>query len=118
VLKVRVKVESDDNEEEESLDNDANEDKEEEEQPEEQPAQPVAQIEWLAYVAPRPDNILMDYNKSMFETLIPDKKVIRRINCWCYTNLLGRKQYRQMPDIWSVSSVLQQRTYRKALRKM
>jgi hypothetical protein len=31
--------------------------------------------------------ILMDYNKSMFETVIPGNKVIRPINCWCYTNL-------------------------------
>jgi hypothetical protein len=51
VLNVRVKFESDDNEEEESSDNDADEDKEEEEQP----AQPVARIEWPAYVVPRPD---------------------------------------------------------------
>jgi hypothetical protein len=84
VLKVRVKVESDTDKEEESLDNDADEDKEEEEQP---PAQPVAQIERPAYVAPRPDNILMDYNKSMFETVIPNNKVIRPINRLCYTNL-------------------------------
>jgi hypothetical protein len=83
VLKVRVKVESD-NKEEESSDNDADEDKEEEEQP---PAQPVAQIERPAFVAPRPNYILIDYNKSMFETVIPDNKVIRPINRWCYTNL-------------------------------
>jgi hypothetical protein len=84
VLKVRVKVESDDEEEEEeSSDDDADEDKEEEEQP----AQPVARIERPAYVAPRLDYILMDYDKSMFETLIPDNKVIRPINRWCYTNL-------------------------------
>jgi hypothetical protein len=83
VLKVRVKVGSGNNEEEESLDDDADEDKEEEEQP----GQPVARIEWPAYVAPRPDYILMDYNKSMFETVIPDNKVIRPINRWCYMNL-------------------------------
>jgi hypothetical protein len=47
---------------EESSDDDANEDEEEEEQP----AQPVAQIKWPAYVAPRLDYILMDYDKSMF----------------------------------------------------
>jgi hypothetical protein len=87
VLKVRVKVESDDNNEEESSDNDADEEEEEEEQPEQQPAQPVAQIKRPAYVAPRPDYILMDYNKSMFETLIPNNKVIRPINRQCYTNL-------------------------------
>jgi hypothetical protein len=38
-------------------------------------------------VAPRQDYILMDYVKSMFETVIPDNKVIRPINRWCYTNL-------------------------------
>jgi hypothetical protein len=83
VLKVRVKVESDNNKEEESSDDDANEDKEEEEQP----AQPVAQIERPAYVAPRPNYILMDYDKSMFETVIPNNKVIRPMNRRCYTNL-------------------------------
>jgi hypothetical protein len=87
VLKVRVKVESDNNKEEESSDDEADEDKEEEEKPEEQPAQPVARIEWPAYVAPRPNFILMDYDKSMFETVIPNSKVIRPINCRCYTNL-------------------------------
>jgi hypothetical protein len=87
VLKVRVKVESEDDKEEESLDDDADEDREEEEQPEQQPAQPVAQIERPAYVALRPNYILMDYDESMFETVIPDNKVIRPINCWCYTNL-------------------------------
>jgi hypothetical protein len=83
VLKVRVKVKSDNNEEEESSDDDADEDKEEEEQP----AQPVARIERPVYVVPRPDYILMDYDKSMFETVIPNNKVIRPINRWCYTNL-------------------------------
>jgi hypothetical protein len=29
----------------------------------------------------------MDYNESMFETVIPDNKVIRPINRRCYTNL-------------------------------
>jgi hypothetical protein len=97
VLKVRVKVESDDNKEEESSDNDANEEEEEEEQPEEQPAQPVAQIKRLVYVAPRPDYILMDDNESMFETVLPDNKVIRPINRWCYTNL--------NPVDWGESSI-------------
>jgi hypothetical protein len=87
VLKVRVKVRSDNDKEEESSVNDTNEDKEEEEQPEQQPAQPVAQIEQPEYVAPRPNYILMEYNKSMFETVIPDNKVIRPINCRCYTDL-------------------------------
>jgi hypothetical protein len=66
VLKVRVKVESDNKEEEESSDDDADGDKEKKEQP---PAQPVAQIERPAYVAPRPNCILMDYKESMFETV-------------------------------------------------
>jgi hypothetical protein len=83
VLKVRVKVKSDNGEEEESSDDDANEDKQEEEQP----AQPVARIERPVYVALRPNYILMDYNESMFETVIPNNKVIRLMNCWCYTNL-------------------------------
>jgi hypothetical protein len=96
IVKVRVKVESDNDEEVESSDNDANEDEEEEEQAaqpvveeeeEEQPAQPVAQIEQPVYVAPRLDYILMDYDKSMGEVVIPDNKVIRLVNCWCYTNL-------------------------------
>jgi hypothetical protein len=84
MLKVRVKVESDNDKEEESLDDDAEGDKEEKEQP---PAQPVGRIERPAYVAPRPNYILMDYDKSMFETVIPENKVIIPINCWCYTNL-------------------------------
>jgi hypothetical protein len=46
-----------------------------EEEEEEQPAQPVAQIEQTAYVAPRLDYILMDYNESMGEVVIPDNKV-------------------------------------------
>jgi hypothetical protein len=100
VLKVRVKVESDDNNEEESLEDDANEDKEEEEQP----VQPVAQIKRPAYVAPRPDYILMDYNKSMFETLIPNNKVIRPINRQCYTNL--------DPVDWGENSIDRCPTYR------
>jgi hypothetical protein len=75
------------NKEEESLDNDDN--KEEEEQV----AQPAAQVEWPAYVAPRPyvpprpDYILMDYDKSMGDVVIPDNKVIRPMNPWCYMNL-------------------------------
>jgi hypothetical protein len=66
VLKVRVKVESDNNkeEEEESSDNNADEDGEEKKHP----VQPAARIERPAYVAPRPDSILMDYNETMFET--------------------------------------------------
>jgi hypothetical protein len=38
-------------------------------------------------VAPRLDYILMDCDKSMFETVIPGNKVIRPINHWCFTNL-------------------------------
>jgi hypothetical protein len=96
IVKVRVKVKSDDDQEEESLDDDANEDEEEEEQAaqpvveqeeEEPPAKPVAQIEWPAYVVLRPDYILMDYDDSMREVVIPNNKVIRPVNCWCYTNL-------------------------------
>jgi hypothetical protein len=95
IVKVRVKVESDDDEEE-SSDDDADEEEEDEEQAaqpvveeeeEEQAAQPVVQIERLAYAAPRPDDILMDYDESMGEVVIPDNKVIRPVNRWCYTNL-------------------------------
>jgi hypothetical protein len=96
IVKVRVKVESDNDKEEESSDYDANEDEEEEEQAaqpvveeeeKEQPEQPVARVEQLAYVALRPDSILMDYGKSMGEVVIPGNKVIRPVNRWCYTNL-------------------------------
>jgi hypothetical protein len=80
IAKVRVTVKSD-NKEEESSDNDTNEEEEE------QAAQPVGQVERPAYVALRPDYILMDYNKSMGDVLIPDNKVIRPMNCRCYTNL-------------------------------
>jgi hypothetical protein len=79
---VLPKAESDnDKEEEESSDDDANEDGEEEKK---QPAQLVAQTEGPAYVAPRPNYILMDYDESMFETVIPNNKVIRPINCRCH----------------------------------
>jgi hypothetical protein len=81
-VKVRVKVESDDNKEEESSNDDDNEEEEEQ-----QVVQPVAQVEWPAYVEPRPDYILMDYNKSMGDVVIPDNKVIRPMNRWCYTKL-------------------------------
>jgi hypothetical protein len=82
IVKVRVKVESDNNKEEESSDDDA--DEEEEEQ---QAAQPVARVERPAYVAPRPDYILMDNDKSMGDVVIPNNKVIRPMNRWCYMNL-------------------------------
>jgi hypothetical protein len=29
----------------------------------------------------------MDYDKSMGDVVIPDNKVIRPMNCWCYTKL-------------------------------
>jgi hypothetical protein len=80
-VKVRVKVKSDNNKEEESSDDDDNEEEEQ------QVAQPVAQVERLLYVEPRPDYILMDYNKSMGDVVIPNNKVIRPMNCWCYTKL-------------------------------
>jgi hypothetical protein len=82
IVKVIVKVEFDDNKEEESLDDDDNEEEEEE-----QDVQPVAQVERPAYVEPRTDYILMEYNKSMGDVVIPDNKVIRPMNCQCYTNL-------------------------------
>jgi hypothetical protein len=90
-VRVKAKVKFDDDEEEESSDNDNDEEEEEEE--EEQVAQPVAQVERLGYipsrpyVPPRPDYILMDYNKSMGDEVIPNNKVIRPMNRWCYTKL-------------------------------
>jgi hypothetical protein len=63
------------------LDHDDNEEEEEEQEEEEQDTQPVARVERPAYVE------LMDYNESMGDILIPNNKVIRPINCWCYTNL-------------------------------
>jgi hypothetical protein len=82
IVKVRVKVESDnDDKEEKSSDGDDNEEEEE------QATQPVARVKRSAYVEPRPDYILMDYNKSMGDVVIPDNKVIRPMNCQCYTNL-------------------------------
>jgi hypothetical protein len=94
-VKVRVKVESDNNKEEEeekSSDNDNNEEEEDKGQ-EEQAVQPVAQVEWPGYIAsrpyvpPRPKYILMNCDKSMGDEVIPDDKVIRPMNRWCYTKL-------------------------------
>jgi hypothetical protein len=90
--RVKVKVKSDDNKEEESLDDGANEEEKNEGQ-EEQVAQPVARVEWPGYIAsrpyvpPRPNYILLDNNKSMGDEVIPNDKVIRPMNRWCYTNL-------------------------------
>jgi hypothetical protein len=92
-VRVKVKIESDDDKEEEeeeekSLDND------DDEEEEEQVAQPVAQVErpgyilaLRPYVPPRPNYILMDYDKSMEDEVIPDNKVIRPVNRWCFTKL-------------------------------
>jgi hypothetical protein len=71
------------------LDNDTDEEEEEEEQV----AQPVAQVKRPGYIAsrpyvpPRPNYTLMDYNESMRDEVIPDDKVIRPMNRWCYTKL-------------------------------
>jgi hypothetical protein len=94
-VKVRVKVKSDNDKEEEeekSSDHDNNEEEEDEGQ-EEQVAQPVARVERPGYIAsapyvpPRPKYILMEYNKSMGDEVIPDNKVIRPMNRRCYTKL-------------------------------
>jgi hypothetical protein len=88
-VRVKVKVKSDDDEEEEELDNDAHE----EDEDKEQVAQPVARVEWPGYIAsrlyvpPRPNYILMDYDESMGDEVIPDNKVIRPMIHWCYTKL-------------------------------
>jgi hypothetical protein len=134
-VKVKVKVESDNDdeeeeeeEEEESSDDDNNEE-EEDKGREEQVAQPVAQVKRPGYipsrlyVPPRPKNILMDYNVSMGDGVIPDKQqsdktsellVLHKIRPCVF----GREQHRQMSDLRSVSGMLQQRTYRKALPNM
>jgi hypothetical protein len=124
-VKVKVKVESDDfNEEEESLDND-NDEEEEEEGQEEHVTQLVARVKrpgyipLRPYVPPRPNYILVDYDVNMGDGVIPNDKVIRPMNCWLVLHetqpcALGREQHRQMSGLWSVSGMLQQRTYRKA----
>jgi hypothetical protein len=108
IVKARVKVKSDDDEEEEEESSDDDADEEEEE--EEQAAQPVVQVEWPAYVVPRPDYILMDYDESIGDEVIPDNKVIRPVNRRYYTNLdtvhWGEKKYRRMPDICAVCGIL------------
>jgi hypothetical protein len=87
---IKVKVQSDDSndeeEEEESLDN-GNDEEQKDERQEEKVAQSVAQVERPRYVPPRPKYILMDYDKSMGDGVIPKDKVIRPKNRWCYTIL-------------------------------
>jgi hypothetical protein len=91
-VKVKVKVESDNDKEEESSEDDADEEEDDKGQ-EEQDVQPVAQVEQpeyipsRPYVPPRPNYIRMDYDNSMGDEVIPDNKVIRLMNCWCYTKL-------------------------------
>jgi hypothetical protein len=105
---VRVKVESDDNddkeeeEEEESMDDDNNEEQKDIGQ-EQQVAQPVAQVERPRYVPPRPKYILMDYDKSMGDGVVPKDKVLRPKNHWCYT-ILG-------PVFWGENSIDRCLTY-------
>jgi hypothetical protein len=104
---VKVKVESDgDNddkeEEEESLDDDNDEERKDERQVE-QVVQPVAQVERPRYVPPRPKYILMDYNKSMGDGVIPEDKVLRPKNRWCYTIL--------NPVFWGENSIDRCLTY-------
>jgi hypothetical protein len=104
---VKVKVGSDDDndkeEEEESLDNDNNEEQKDKGQ-EEQVGQPVAHVERPQYVPLRPKNILMEYNKSMGDGVIPNnKKVLRPKNHWCYTIL--------DPVFWGENSIDRCPTY-------
>jgi hypothetical protein len=103
VAAVKVEVESNNNkeeeeEEEESLDNDDDEEEEDEEQ-EGQVKQPVAR----GYVPPRRKYILMDYDKSMGDGVIPNNKVLRPKNCWCYTIL--------HPVFWGENSIDRCPTY-------
>jgi hypothetical protein len=109
---VKVKVESydnDDKEEEEeegeesSSYNDNNEGEEDKGQ-EEQVAQPVVQVERPRYVPPRPKYILMDYDKSIGDGVIPDNKALRPKNCQCYTIL--------DPVFWGENSIGRCPTYR------
>jgi hypothetical protein len=105
---VKVKVESDGNDDnkeevEESLDNDNNEEQKDKGQ-EEQAAQPVAQVERPRYVPLRPKYILMDYDKSMGDGVIPKDKVIRPKNRWCYMIL--------DPVFWGENSIDRCPTYR------
>jgi hypothetical protein len=82
---VKVKVESDNNKEEEEEEESSDDDDNEEE--EEQVGHPLARVKRPAYVESRPDYILMDCNESMGDVVIPDNKVIRQMNPWCYTKL-------------------------------
>jgi hypothetical protein len=65
---------------------DHNEEEEGNEQ-EGQVEEPVGQTERPQHKPPRPKYILMDYDKSMGDGVIPDNKVLRPKNCWCYTIL-------------------------------
>jgi hypothetical protein len=71
--------------------------------------QPVEQVKWPGYiplrlyVPPRPNYILMDYNVSMGDGVIPDNKVIRPMNRRCYTKL--------NPVYWGENSIDRCPTY-------
>jgi hypothetical protein len=105
---VKIKVESDNDKEEESLDDDADEEEEDKGQ-EEQVAQPVGRVKRPGYiplrphVPPRPNYILMDYDKSMGDKVLPNNKVIRPMNHRCYTKL--------DPVYWGENSIERCPTY-------
>jgi hypothetical protein len=82
---------------------DDDDEEEEDKGQEEQAVQPVASVEQPWNVPPRPKYILMDYNKSMGDGVIPDNKVLRLKNCWCYTIL--------DPVFWGENSIDRCPTY-------
>jgi hypothetical protein len=101
-IKVKAGSDNDVKEEEGSSDNDDNEEEEDKGQ-EGQVAQPVAQVELPRYVPPRPKYILMDYNKSMGDGVIPDDKVLIPKKRQCYTIL--------DPVFWGENSIDRCPTY-------
>jgi hypothetical protein len=99
-IKVKAKAgvdKEEEEEEEESLNNDNDEEQEG------QVAEPVARTVLPRYKPPRPKYILMDYNKSMGDGVIPDNKVLRPINRWCYMTL--------DPPFWGHNSIDRCPTY-------
>jgi hypothetical protein len=108
-VKVKVKSYKDEEEEEEKSSNNDNDEEEE------QVVQPVAQVKRPGcipsrpYVPPRPNYILMDYDESMGGEVIPDNKVIRPMNRWCYTKL--------DPVYWGENSIERCPTYGGTYRK-
>jgi hypothetical protein len=86
-------------------DNDGDEEEEEEDdEQEEQAPEPVVRIANVHEDRPRPKYVMMDYDKRMGDGVIPNNKVIRPINHWCYTTL--------DPAFWGENSIDRCPTYR------